>query len=185
MHHQLGNVNRSLFFKLLLPGVIGAILGIFVLTHVDGNIIRPFIGVYLLIMGLIVVSKAFVLFPPKLVATHLIPLGLGGGFVDTIGGGGWGSIVTSTLLARGLHARVAIGSVNASEFFIATAVTISFFLNNVIIGGEVVIGLAIGGAIAAPIGALVCKYFPIKLLLFLVGLLIIGLSCRTLWMSLQ
>lgn len=184
-HHQLGNVNKALFFKLLAPGIMGAILGVFLLTHIESDLIKPAIAIYLLVMGVIVISKAFTVFPPVGATRHLIPLGFGGGFMDAIGGGGWGAIITSTLLARGLDARTTIGSVNACEVFIAITVSITFFLNNVIVGWQIVAALAIGGAIAAPFGALLCKYIPVRILLFTVGLLIIGLSSRTLWLSLQ
>ncbi|MBA3237422.1 MAG: sulfite exporter TauE/SafE family protein [Parachlamydiaceae bacterium] len=183
-HHQLGNVNKALFFKLLVPGMIGAVFGVFMLTHVDPNIIKPVIAVYLLVMGIIVIIKAFTVFPPAAASRHLIPLGFGGAFMDAIGGGGWGSIVTSTLLARGHDARTTIGSVNAVEVFIAATASITFFFSSVIIGWQAVAALALGGAIASPFGALLCKYIPVRALLFTVGLLIIGLSFRTLWLSL-
>lgn len=182
-HHRFGNVDRTLFFRLLVPGMIGAVIGVLVLTRIDNGFIKPFIGLYLLIMGIIVLSKAFTVFPPKKVGTHLIPLGFIGAFMDAIGGGGWGPIVTSTLLASGFNARKTIGTVNASEFFIATTASITFFLSNVIVGWKVILALAIGGAIASPIGAILCKYVPVKVLLFIVGFLIIGLSSRTLWLS--
>lgn len=184
-HHRLGNVSRELFSKLLLPGMIGAIIGVLVLTHVDGNIIKPFIAIYLLLMGLIVISKAFTVFPPQKASHHLMPLGFTGAFMDAVGGGGWGPIVTSTLLARGHDARTTIGSVNACEMFIAITVSVAFFFNNVMIGWQVVAALAAGGALAAPVGALLCKHIPVKILLFCVGLLIIALSCRTLWLSMH
>lgn len=183
-HHRMGNVDSTLFFKLLVPGIMGAILGVILLTHVDATLIKPLIAFYLLVMGFIIISKTFTVFPPVAISKHLIPLGFGGAFMDAIGGGGWGSIVTSTLIARGHHARTTIGSVNACEVFITTTVSITFFLSNVLIGWQVVVALAVGGAIAAPIGALLCKHIPIKVLLFSVGLLIIGLSFRTLWLSL-
>lgn len=183
-HHRMGNVDHTLFLKLLVPGMVGAIVGVIVLTHIEGDLIKPFIAIYLLVMGFIVFSKAFTVFPPQSATHHLIPLGFVGAFMDAIGGGGWGPIVTSTLLARGHDARTTIGSVNACEVFIATTVSIAFFLSNVMIGWKVVVALAIGGAIAAPLGALLCKHVPVKALLFTVGLLIIGLSSRTLWMSL-
>lgn len=184
-HHQLGNVNHTIFTRLLIPGMAGAIIGVFVLTHIDADVIKPLIAIYLLIMGFIVLSKTFAVFPPPGMLHHLIPLGFFGALMDAIGGGGWGPIVTSTLLAKGHDARTTIGSVNACEVFITTTVSIAFFLNNVFIGWQVVVALALGGAIAAPVGALLCKYIPIRILLFCVGLLIIGLSCRTLWMSLK
>lgn len=184
-HHQLGNVDRTLFTRLLIPALFGALVGVFVLTHVDGTLIKPIIAVYLFIMGCIVISKSFTVFPPQSVTHHLIPLGFFGALMDAIGGGGWGPIVTSTLLARGNDPRTTIGSVNACEVFIATTVTIAFFLSNVMIGWQIFAALALGGAIAAPFGALLCKHVPVKVLLFTVGLLIIGLSSRTLWISLM
>lgn len=184
-HHQLGNVNKTLFLRLLLPGMVGAVLGVMMITHIDGESIKPFIGIYLLIMGLIVLSKAFTVFPPIAVTRHLMPLGFIGAFMDAVGGGGWGPIITSTLLARGHNARITIGSVNACEFFIVFTVSITFFFNQVFIDWQTIIALALGGAIAAPIGAFLCKHIPVKVLLFLVGLLLIGLSSRTIWISLS
>jgi uncharacterized membrane protein YfcA len=182
-HHQLGNVNKSLFFGLLLPGMIGAVLGVFMITSIDGDLIRPFIGIYLFIMGTIVLSKAFTVFPPVAVTRHLTPLGFIGAFMDAVGGGGWGPIVTSTLLARGHDARITIGSVNACEFFIVMTVSVAFFLNHVFIDWQTIVALALGGSIATPLGAFLCKHIPVKVLLFLVGLLLIGLSSRTIWVS--
>jgi uncharacterized membrane protein YfcA len=182
-HHRLGNVDPKFFFGLLLPGILGALVGVFVLTHVDGNLLRPYIAVYLLVMGFVVFCKAFTAFPPPSVVRHLTPLGFFGALLDAIGGGGWGAIVTSTLLARGHDARTTIGSVNATEAFITMTIFIGFFLSNVIIGWQIVLALALGGLVAAPLGAWLCKHIPARVLLFLVGLLIIALSSRTLWTS--
>lgn len=184
-HHQFGNIDKRLFFRLLVPGLVGSILGVLVLTHVDNNIIKPIIGCYLLIMGLTVLLKAFVVFPPREMGRHLITLGLGGGFMDAVGGGGWGPIVTSTLLAKGHHPRMTIGSVNAVEFFVAVTASIAFFVNQVIIGWEIILALALGGAIAAPFGAFLCKHIPVKVLLLLTGSLIVLLSTRVLWMTIM
>lgn len=183
-HHRFGNIDKRLFFRLLVPGLIGSILGVLVLTHVDNNFIKPVIGLYLMFMGVTVLVKAFVVFPPRDVGHHLIPLGLGGGFMDAVGGGGWGPIVTSTLLARGQNPRMTIGSVNAVEFFIAMTASIAFFLNQVIVGWEIIAALALGGAIAAPAGAYLCKHIPVKVMLLLTGALIIILSLRVLWLTL-
>lgn len=182
-HHKLGNVDRTLFYKLLVPGLFGAIAGVFILTHVDVDIIKPIIAIYLLVMGIIVMTKAFTVFPPQKITSHLVPLGFAGALMDAVGGGGWGPIVTSTLLARGHHAGLTIGTVNACEVFITTTITIAFFLSNVIVGWHTVVALAIGGAIAAPLAAYICKYVPVKILLFTVGLLIIALSIRTFLIS--
>lgn len=182
-HHRFGNIDKRLFFRLLIPGLVGSILGVLVLTHVDNQIIKPIIGLYLLFMGVTVLIKAFVVFPPRDVGHHLIPLGLGGGFMDAVGGGGWGPIVTSTLLAKGQNPRMTIGSVNAVEFFVAVTASIAFFFNQVVVGWEIIASLALGGAMAAPFGAYLCKHIPVKVLLLLTGSLIIMLSLRVLWMT--
>lgn len=184
-HHRFGNVDKRLFFSLLLPGLIGSILGVLVLTNVDNQIIKPIVGVYLLVMGVTVLIKAFVVFPPKDMGHHLITLGFGGGFMDAVGGGGWGPIVTSTLLAKGQDPRMTIGSVNAVEFFVAVTASLAFFFNEVVVGWKVIAALALGGAIAAPFGAFLCRHIPVKVLLLLTGTLIILLSTRVLWIALM
>lgn len=184
-HHQFGNVNRLLFRRLLIPGMVGAVCGAYLLTQVNQGMIKPFVAVYLLVMGIIVILKAFREFPPRNVTHHLIPLGFSGAFLDALGGGGWGPLVTSTLLVRGNDVRTTIGSVNACEFFVAVTASFTFFLTDVNIGWQIVVGLALGGAIAAPLGAWLCKHVPTKPLLFSVGVLIICLSGRTLWQSLN
>lgn len=184
-HHQFGNVDKTLFRRLLLPGVLGAIAGALLLTLFDTHAIKPLVAFYLLIMGTIIIIKAFREFPPRSVTSHLTPLGFLGAFMDAVGGGGWGPIVTSNLLVRGNDARMTIGSVNACEFFIAVASSITFLAGGVDIGWQVVAALALGGAIAAPIGAWLCKHMPIKWLMLIVGTLIVGLSCRTFWHSFQ
>ncbi len=95
-HLRMGNVNKQLFRRLVLPGVIGAFLGAYVLTNIDGNAIKPYIAVYLLIMGIVVIRKAFLKKREPRPEKTLVPLALFGGFVDAVGGGGWGPIVAST-----------------------------------------------------------------------------------------
>jgi len=73
-HQRFGNINPKFFFGLLLPGIFGALIGIFILTHVAGKEIRPYIAIYLLIMGLMILSKAFMVFRPQTVISHLSPL---------------------------------------------------------------------------------------------------------------
>src|SRR5712691_9657116 len=127
-HHAFGNVNRLLFRRLLLPGIIGAVLGAYILVSFLGDVIKPYIAGYLLVMGCVIVLKAFREIPPRTVTTHLAPLGFFGAFVDAIGGGGWGPIVASTLIARGNRLRETVGSVNAVEFFVTLAASITFVL---------------------------------------------------------
>ncbi len=183
-HHYFGNVDRQLFWRLVIPGVIGAVAGAYVLSQLPGEQFRPIIAVYLLIMGGYIIARAFKTPQPTKVTTRLTPLGLFGAFIDAIGGGGWGPIVSSTLIARGNQTRTTIGSVNAAEFFVTLAVSITFIFT---IGFEhfgIILGLAIGGVVAAPIGAYACKRIPHQPFMVLVGLLVISLSLYTIIRSL-
>lgn len=179
-HHAFGNIDRKLFWRLVIPGVLGAVAGAYLLSSLDGDNLRPWIAVYLLLMGGIIVVKAFREFPPRSVRAHLTPLGFGGAFIDAIGGGGWGPIVTSTLLVRGNEARTTIGTVNAAEFFITLAASLTFILTIGLQYWQLVIALAVGGLAAAPLGAWLCKRLPMRALLIFVGVLIVLLSLRTL-----
>lgn len=177
-HHQFGNINFKLFRKLLIPGLLGSIGGVLLVSNVEALRIKPFIAMYLMIMGLTILIKALRDFPPVTITRHLISLGFAGGFMDAVGGGGWGPIVTSTLLMRGNDARMTIGTVNATEFFIALIATIAFFASGIEVSWQTVAALALGGAVAAPLGAWLCKHLSHKILLILVGLLIMALSLR-------
>ena len=185
-HFKFGNIDRNIFLRLLIPGVIGGVLGAYILTELPGGKIKPFVALYLLMMGLWILVKIVRKTHQIKTKSRLIPLGLAGGFFDAIGGGGWGPIVTTTLVANGNHPRYAIGSVNSAEFFVTVAESITFFAT---IGTllfqhwEKIVGLMIGGVIAAPFAAWVCKKLPHKVLMLLVGLLISGLSIRILYLA--
>lgn len=179
-HQAFGNVRATLFRRLLLPGVAGAALGAYILSSLPGERIAPFVAVYLLVMGVVIISKAFREFPPRRITTHLGPLGFVGAFVDAIGGGGWGPIVASTLIARGNDARETIGSVNAVEFFVTLAASVTFVLMLGLSNWPIILALALGGLVAAPIAAWACTRVPLKPLMVLVGILVIALSLRTL-----
>ncbi|RPI77691.1 MAG: sulfite exporter TauE/SafE family protein [Chloroflexi bacterium] len=184
-HWRLKNVNRHLILRLIIPGVLGCVLGAYILTSVSGELLKPFISIYLIIMGLVIVWKAFRQSKVhQKVTSWIAPLGLVGGFFDAIGGGGWGPVVTTTLIARGNNPRYAIGSVNASEFFVTFAQSIMFILTIGLTYWKIILGLLIGGIIAAPLAAIVCKKLPVRTLMFIVGVLIIGLSIRTLILAL-
>lgn len=180
-HWKLGNVDRNLLKRLALPGMIGGGLGAYVLTTLDGDAIKPFISGYLLLVGLFIIYKAlhkkhtFVDEPPN----HVAPLGLIGGFVDAIGGGGWGPIVTSTLLGQGTTPRYAIGSVNLAEFFVTLTISATFFLTVGLSLWPIITGLIIGGIVAAPLAAMATKHMPAKPLMLIVGLVVVFLSLRT------
>ena len=179
-HHAFGNVDRMLLKRLLIPGILGAVCGAYLLVRLPGDALRPYVAAYLLVMGCVIVLKAFRTFPPKTVTTHLAPLGFFGALVDAIGGGGWGPIVATTLVARGNHPRRTIGTVNAVEFFVTVAASVTFFLALGLTHWPVIAALAIGGMLAAPLAAWSCRHLPLKPLMIAVGVLVVLLSLRTL-----
>ena len=179
-HAKLGNVNKKLFLNLLIPGIIGVLLGAYIITSIDGNIIKPYINVYLLLMGLYVLSKAFrhITLKTDVDSKKVAPLAIFGGFMDTVGGGGWGPIVTTSLVGSGHNPRTTIGSVNFAEFFLTVTSAAAFFT---LLDGAVwviVAGLVFGGLFAAPFAAYATRHFKPKTLLILVGTLI---SCVSLF----
>ena len=185
-HLRFGNVDRGLFKKLLIPGVMGGILGAYILVGVPGKMIKPFVAIYLLIMGLLILRRA--LKSKKIqetkVRAKLIPLGLAGGFFDAVGGGGWGPIVTSTLVASGHNPRFAVGTVNLAEFFVTVSECATFLLTIGAAHLEIIAGLIIGGVLAAPLAAYACRKLPSRTLMIIVASLIIALSIRTIYLAL-
>jgi uncharacterized protein len=183
-HWRFGNIDKHLFLRLIFPGIIGAVIGAYVLTSLPGDVIRPYINAYLLVMGLIILRKALIMQKrsPKPVTRFVSPLGFVGGFFDALGGGGWGPIVTTTLVARGNSPRTTIGSVNASEFFVTLAQSIVFILTIGLSHWNVILGLLIGGVIAAPFAAFMTRRLPTRLLMIMVGVLISALSIRGLYL---
>ncbi|MCK4482561.1 sulfite exporter TauE/SafE family protein, partial [Candidatus Bathyarchaeota archaeon] len=173
-HLKLKNVDKSLFKRLLIPGMIGGALGAYILTSVPTEIIKPLVGIYLLIMGLLILRRLFDRKKTQL-KTNLTLLGGVGGFLDAIGGGGWGPVVTSTLVARGDKPRLTIGSVNSAEFFVTLTEAATFFTILGITHLEIIIGLIIGGVIAAPLAAYTCKKLPPRILMAIVGTVIVAL----------
>jgi uncharacterized membrane protein YfcA len=184
-HIKLGNVSKSLFLRLLVPGMIGAASGAWLVSTVDGDFIKPFIAGYLLLMGLYVISKIFrKLRPQRGEPRHVAKLGLFGGFVDAVGGGGWGPVVTTTLVGRGNDPRITIGSVNLAEFFL-TFISAGVFAALVPESPWVTVaGLVLGGLFAAPFAALLTKKLHTKALLGLVGTTIVLISAFNIWKAL-
>lgn len=179
-HLRLGNVRRSIFIRLVIPGIVGAALGAYLLTSINSSIIKPFVAVYLIVVGAIIIKKALNIIKPESEIKHVALLGLIGGFVDAIGGGGWGPVVTSTLLGKGHHPRFTIGSVNMSEFFIALSSAGIFTVMLGISNWSVILGLIGGGVIAAPLSGYITKKVKPGKLMLMVGIVIILLSIRTL-----
>ncbi|WP_291786889.1 sulfite exporter TauE/SafE family protein [Cecembia sp.] len=184
-HLKLGNVQWSLAKRLMIPGVLGAIIGAYFLSSVDGDTIKPFIAIYLLFMGLLILKKIFKKKSKPFDAEgKSLPYLAGvGGFADAIGGGGWGPVVNSTLMGKGQQPRFAIGTGNFVEIFVslASASTFLFFIKELNLAP--ILGLIIGGVIAAPFAAMFVKKINPKILLLMVGLLVIGLSIRTFYLA--
>jgi hypothetical protein len=167
------NVNWRLFSRIVIPGVLGGVLGAYVISNVHAETARPIVLAYLLALGLYLFWRGWthrhVIKEPKIVE----PLGLFGGFMDAAGGGGWGPIVTSNLMVQGGHPRFTIGTVVTAEFFLTVTITATFLLT---LGLEsftvAIIGLLVGGLLAAPIGAVVAKRVEADKLLVLVGVVL-------------
>ncbi|TMM46620.1 sulfite exporter TauE/SafE family protein [Qipengyuania marisflavi] len=177
-----GNIDKRLFFRLLIPGVIGGLIGTYILTSIDGDTIKPFVLIYLAAIGVWLLVRGL-LFPPKLrEAKHVAPLGLVGGFLDAAGGGGWGPVVTSNLLIQGAEPRKVVGTVNSVEFFLTVTISASFALHMGIshIAGPT-LGLIIGGIAAAPFGAIVAKRISPKVMLIMVGVVLSITSAYGIW----
>jgi len=178
-HHAFGNVDRTLLKRLAIPGVIGAALGAYALASAPGGAIKPFIALYLLAMGLLILWKTVRGVGTSRAVRHVSILGLAGGFCDAIGGGGWGPVVTSTLVARGHDPRISIGSVNLAEWFVTVSASVVFVLTIGLTGWPTILALIIGGVIAAPMAALTTRIIPTRPLMGLVGVLIVVTSLRT------
>lgn len=182
-HWRMGNVDRKLFLQLALPGALGAGLGAYALSSFDGAMIKPWVSLYLLVMGIVVIRKARYRVMAQREYKRPRLLALFGGFIDASGGGGWGPIVTSTLLGSGNNPRLTIGTVNAVEFLVAFTASGIFSLSVGTGAWQIIAGLVLGGALAAPLGAYLCRYINARYAMLLVGALIIVLSLRSLWLA--
>lgn len=171
-HAVFRNIDWRLFGRLVLPGIIGGVVGAYVLT-LAGESARPFILAYLTLIGLYLVWRGTGHPPQPRTPRIVAPLGLAGGFLDAAGGGGWGPIVTSNLLIQGAEPRKVIGTVNAAEFFLTVTISLTFLVS---LGfssfGKEVVGLLIGGIAAAPLGGLIVKKLPSHRLLLMVGVVL-------------
>ena len=168
------NVEWKLFARLAVPGVIGGVLGAYVLSNIDGATVKPFVLAYLALIGVYLLYRGIRYPPPQKPARVIAPLGLIGGFLDAAGGGGWGPVVTGNLLVQGADPRRTIGSVNTAEFFVTASISATFLVT---LGWKAftlaTLGLLIGGVVAAPLGAYMAKRLSPKFLLSAVGALLI------------
>jgi len=184
-HFKFGNVEHNMALHLVIPGVIGGITGAYVCTSVSGKPLSAIVGFILLFMGFIILYKFAFRNTMHFRTTRpssktLVPLGYAAAFTDALGGGGWGPIATTTLVANNVKPNKAIGSVNFAEFFVTTAEAITFLI---LIGPDnfnwlIVLGLIGGGIICAPIAAWLCKKVPQRILGILVGITVMTLSVR-------
>ncbi len=185
-HLISGNIDKALFFRLLIPGLVGGVTGAYLLTSVDAAAAKPFVLGYLAIIGVYLLARGL-FYPPKFkVAKRVAPLGLLGGFLDAAGGGGWGPVVTSNLLLQGAEPRKVVGTVNSVEFFLTIAISATFIFQLGIadlVGAT--LGLLLGGIVAAPFGAVAAKRFSPKLMLILVGVVLMVTSLYGIWTALS
>lgn len=180
-HYRFGNVNRKLFRHLVLPGVIGAICGALLLVLLGehaGKWLLPVIAIYALLLGVRILFRAFQLKARPRKVKRIGWLAGIGGFLDSFGGGGWGPIVTSTLLAGGRSPRYTIGSVSLTEFFVTLSSAATFFIAAGTGHWPVIVGLLLGGGIAAPLAAKLAGKLPARTLMIAVGLMAIVWSLR-------
>ena len=181
-HAWFRNLDRKVFFSLLVPGVIGGVVGASILAHLPTHIIQPFVWGYLLITSLFVLGR--VILHRRPVALHGRVLGAVAGFLDAVGGGGWGTITTSTLIARGMPPRFAIGTANAVEFFVTLAISVTLWFQIGPVRYDVVLALLIGGAAAAPLSAWLTSHTPARAAATAVGLLVFLLGAAGLFATL-
>ena len=180
-HWRLGNVDGRLVLRLAVPGMLGGIAGAYMLSDLPLGIVRPVVGGYLAVMGLLILWRALrPMDHSSPTGARLVPLGAMAGFLDAVGGGGWGPLVASTLIGRGGAPRSAIGSTNAAEFFVTCAITVTFLFELGLELWPVILGLVLGGVAAAPLAALLTRRLPVRALLAAVGLAVSLLGARTL-----
>ncbi len=176
-HYRFGNVRRDLFRALVIPGILGAVGGAWLLIWLDGQgsmLVKPILAAYAMLLGLRILWRTFVPTPPTAAGTRqLIWLAGLGGFLDAFGGGGWGPLVTGTLISKGNTPRYVIGSVSLSEFFITLASAFTFVSFLGLSHWPVILALALGGVVAAPVGALLAGRLPRRTMGVAVGLMII------------
>jgi hypothetical protein len=180
------NVDKQLFWRLAPAGVVGGVIGAYVLTSVDGATIKPFIVAYMAIMGVVIIWRTLKALTPRLeLLRGTVPLGLVGGFVDAVGGGGWGPVVTTTLVGAGGQPRYVIGTVNTAEFLLTAAVSATFVAalatghwedaGDLTENATAVAGLIVGGLCAAPLAGYVVKRISPRTLGVAVGILVLTL----------
>lgn len=181
------NVNWKLFTPLALGGCFGGAIGAFVLTSIDGAVLKPYIAGYLAIMGAMILYRAWRARSPRpFPVKYSGPLGFVGGLLDAIGGGGWGPTVTSAMVGSGQEPRISIGTANTAEFFVTSTISAAFLAallsghwreaGGVASHATSVLGLVVGGLLAAPLAGYVVKIVPVRALTWAVGAVVVLLA---------
>lgn len=180
MHLRFGNVNNRLFKNIVVPGVIGAIIGAYLLSEFEhyNAYIKPIVSIYTLFLGALIIHKVVRKKQERKKVKRVGWLATLGGFLDSIGGGGWGPVVSSTLIARGKNPRMIVGSVNLAEFFVSLASSFTFFTILGAVAWKPILGLILGGVCAAPIAAYLTSRLNIKAMMLFVGIIVIIVSLR-------
>ena len=169
------NVNWGLVARLAPAGMIGGAVGAYLLSSLDADFIKPFVSIYLILIGLFIILRAFRPLWPREVHDWIVPfVGGGGGVLDAMGGGGWGPVVTGSLIGRGHEPRRVIGSTNLTEFLVTVTISITFVLSLGWSEMHSAIGLIIGGVLAAPLGGYIVSRVPTRPIMVAVGIIIIA-----------
>lgn len=185
-HLWHGNVDKKLFWRLAPAGVVGGAIGAFVLTSVDGDQIKPYIVAYMAVMGAVIIWRTVrAIAPWENLTRGAAPLGLVGGFVDAVGGGGWGPVVSTTLVGAGGQPRYVIGTVNTAEFLVTASISATFIIalatghwedaGDLTQNAAAVAGLIVGGLCAAPLAGYAVKRISPRTLGIAVGILVLVL----------
>jgi uncharacterized protein len=178
------NVDWKLLKRLAPAGVAGGVLGAYVLVGLPETVVKIFVTIYLIAITVVIARRILAGGRERRTSAAqrernvpAIPLGAAGGFLDAVGGGGWGPIVTSTLIARGDHPRHSIGSASLAEFFVTLAISAAFLTAlDLSEYGYVVLGLVIGGALAAPLAGILSRMLPPRLLMIMVAIVVGALA---------
>ncbi|PWN66385.1 sulfite exporter TauE/SafE family protein [Chryseobacterium oncorhynchi] len=187
-HIKLKNVSKSLVKRLAIPAVIGAVIGAISLTYLGeyyAKITKTIIAFYTLYLGIQILSNAFKEKQSKALKrkTNLTRLGVIGGFIDSFAGGGWGPLVTGTLIKNAFTPRFAVGSSTVAKFILTLTAAITFFLTLGIQHWNIILGLLIGGIITAPFSAMLTAKLPVKKMFLVIGILVIVMSSITIYKS--
>ncbi|KPE52255.1 sulfite exporter TauE/SafE family protein [Chryseobacterium indologenes] len=187
-HIKLKNVSKSLVKKLAVPAVIGAVIGAVCLTYLGeyyARITKTIIAFYTLYLGIRILLNAFKKKQDKAMKkkTNLTRLGVIGGFIDSFAGGGWGPLVTGTLIKNAFTPRFAVGSSTVAKFILTITAAVTFFFTLGIQHWNIILGLLIGGILTAPFSAMLTAKLPVKKMFLVIGMLVIVMSCITIYKS--